>query len=189
MPKPFRPQQRDENRLRANGFIRSPQVTVIDDTGENIGVMNTLDAIRMAQNKGLDLVEVGPTAKPPLCKILDFGKFMYQKEKKDKAGKAIKQVSQEIKIIQLGFKTSPHDMEIRLEQIDKFLEKGYRVKIDLRLRGREKGMGEVARQKMIEFLSYIQFPHAIEMPLKQSPNGLSITMKPDQKQVKTQSNS
>ena len=187
MRKPFRPQQRDENRLRANGFIRATQVTVIDDIGANLGIMNTFDAIQLAQSKGLDLVEIGPTAKPPLCKIVDFGKFMYQKEKKEKASKAAsKPIGQEIKIIQLGFKTSPHDMEIRLEQIDKFLEKGYRIKVDLRLRGREKGMGEVARQKMLQFLSFIQFPHAIEVPLKQSPNGLSITLRADTKQHKNQ---
>lgn len=184
--RPFRPPfKQDDKRQKINGFIRAPRVQVIDEDGVQLGEMNTFEAVKLAQSKGLDLVEVGATANPPICKIMDHGKYLYQKEKKEKANKsaAAKSTEQEIKVIQLGFKTSPHDMAIRLDQIDKFLQKGYRVKIDLRLRGREKGLAEIAKKKITDFLSYIQIPYLSDMPLKQSPSGFNITIKPDTKQA------
>lgn len=185
--RPYRPFiKQDDKRLKINGFIRAPRVQVIDENGQQLGEMNTFEAIKLAQGKELDLVEVGPQAIPPVCKIMDHGKYLYQKEKKEKANKSQKSKTpeQEIKVIQLGFKTSPHDMAIRLDQIDKFLQKGYRVKIDLRLRGREKGLADVAKQKIADFLSYIQIPYLSDMPLKQSPNGFNIIIKADPKQQK-----
>ena len=115
---------------------------------------------------------------------MDHGKYLYQKEKGSKATKS-KSPEQEIKVIQLGFKTSPHDMTIRLDQIDKFLQKGYRIKIDLRLRGREKGLTDIAKKKIMDFMTYIQTPFVPDAPMKQSPSGFMIIIKNDPKQKVT----
>ncbi len=165
-----------------NRFIRSTEVTVIDNEGQNLGILPIQEALRLAEERGLDLVEVGPTAKPPITKILDFGKYMYQKEKKERENRGVKNHAQEMKAVQIGFKTGQHDLEIRAQQIDKFLEKGYRVKIDIRLRGRERGMGQIARQKLEAFLHVITQPHTTDGMIKSTPRGFTIQIQSDKKQ-------
>lgn len=174
----FKPQPTNR-RLRINNQIRASELTIIDDEGTNLGVMSTGDALKLAIEKELDLVEVAPDMKPPIAKIIDYGKYIYQKEKRAKDAKPTK--AQEIKIVQIGFKTGQHDLEIRAGQADKFLEKGYRVKFDLRLRGREKGMSELGRKKLSEFLNLITFPYIADGQIRSAPSGLSITIKPETK--------
>lgn len=177
--RPFqRPQKQPEKRLRINNQIRASQVTLIDDEGNNRGIVPIEEALRIAQEKELDLVEIAPTAQPPIAKILDYGKYMYQKEKKAREGK---QKNQDMKVVQLGFKTGQHDLFIRAEQADKFLAKGHRIKVELRLRGREKGMAPLGKEKMKEFLTFITYPYATEESIKQSPSGFNIILKPEKK--------
>lgn len=172
-PKHFQP------RLRINHQIRDPQIQVIDVEGKALGVMPTHEALRLAGEQQLDLVEVGPQAKPPLAKIMDYGKYMYQKEKKERGQKTGKATSQEVKTVKIGFKTDKHDMLIRAGQADKFLGKGYRVRLELTLRGREKGMADIGQKKLEEFIKVIAHPYVIDDPIKRFPGGLGVLVRPE----------
>ncbi|MFA6098162.1 MAG: translation initiation factor IF-3 [Patescibacteria group bacterium] len=135
---------------RLNHQIRVPQVRVIDDQGEQLGVVDTYRALQIARDKGLDLVEVSPIANPPVCRIMDYGAYLYQQEKKEKKQKA-KQKKVEIKGIRLSLKIGPHDLELRKDQAVKFLNKGHKAKIELILRGRERAHADRAREIMKNF--------------------------------------
>lgn len=166
------------NRLRLNNQIRVPQVRAIDADGKQLGVLPTHEALRLANEKGLDLVEVGPSAQPPVAKIIDYGKYMYQKERKEKGASHSKIPAQEIKTVRVGLKTGSHDLGIKAGQVDKFLEKGHRVKIELTLRGREKALSGLSRQKLDEFLKLIQIAHTLEESAKPTPWGIVVLIKP-----------
>src|SRR5262249_43153355 len=131
---PRQPQRQFQ--IRVNHRIRVPEVRVIDANGEMLGVLSTHEALRRAQDQGLDLVEVNPKAEPPVCKILDFGKYKY--EEKKKAGEAKrKQTVVEIKEIKLRPKTDDHDIAFKTKAARRFLEAGHKVKFTVRFRGRE----------------------------------------------------
>ena len=124
------------NGHRINYQIRVPSVVLIDEEGKPLGEVETSRALQMAHDKGLDLVEVSPNANPPVAKIIDFGKFKYEIEKKQSKGK-IKSHSGEIKEIQLGTKTDEHDFNTKIEKAKKFLEKGYKIRVTVKMTGRE----------------------------------------------------
>ncbi len=119
-----------------NYLIRVPEVRVIDAEGEQLGVMSTDRAIALAMQDGLDLVEVSPTARPPVCRIMDFGKYKYEQSKKQKESKK-KQHTVVIKEIKLRPKTEEHDYQFKMRHAHDFLEKGNKVKVTLMFRGRE----------------------------------------------------
>ncbi|MDA3972283.1 MAG: translation initiation factor IF-3 [Desulfobulbaceae bacterium] len=119
-----------------NSQIRVPEVRVIDAEGEQVGVMETREALAKAEETGLDLVEVSANAKPPVCRIMDFGKYRYEESKKAADAKK-KQSVVEIKEIKLRPKTDTHDLDFKVKNIKKFLEKNNKVKVTLRFRGRE----------------------------------------------------
>jgi translation initiation factor IF-3 len=121
---------------RYNQMIAVDKVRVIDENGENLGVMYTREAIEQAAEVGLDLVEVSPNADPPVCKILDFGKWKYQEEKKKNAARKKQRVI-EVKEIKLRPGIDDHDFEIKMRAMTRFLEEGDKVKVTLRFRGRE----------------------------------------------------
>ncbi len=123
-------------------FIKSPKVRVIDQDGENLGVLYTREAIAMAQEAGLNLVEVSPGADPPVCKILDVGKFKYEAQKKAAAARK-NQKTQEIKEIKMRPNIDEHDYQTKMKAIQRFLEEGDKVKLTLRFRGRELSHGEL----------------------------------------------
>ena len=116
-----------------NRQIRAAEVRVIGEENEQLGVMPTQQALALAIEKGLDLVEVSPLANPPVCKIIDHGKFKFQQSRSEKK---IKQI--ETKGVRLSLKIGQHDMLVKQKQVEKFLAKGHNVKIELRLKGREK---------------------------------------------------
>ena len=121
---------------RANNRINSPEVQVIGSTGENLGIINTNKAISMAKEEGLDLIEIAPNAKPPVCKIIDMGKYKYDAQKKaNKAKKKQKKI--ELKEIKLRPVTETHDYNFKLKNAQKFLSKGDKVKFTIRFKGRE----------------------------------------------------
>ncbi len=121
---------------RVNRMIRIPRVMVVDEDGEQLGILETSEALAIAEEKGLDLVEVAPTARPPVCKIMDYGKFKYEQAKK---AKKAKQASHTVKVktIQFRPKTDDHDYQFKKKHIVTFLEAGNKVKIVMRFRGRE----------------------------------------------------
>ena len=119
-----------------NDKIRVPEIRLIDHEGENRGVVDPRDAIRMAEEVGLDLVEISPNAAPPVCKIMDFGKFKYEQQKKANEAKKKQRVI-EIKEVKFRPNIDIHDYEVKMRNVTRFLEDGDKVKVTLRFRGRE----------------------------------------------------
>lgn len=130
--------------LFVNEKIKALKILVIDDEGRKIGVMMTRDALNLAQEKGLDLVEVAPTADPPVTRIMDYGKFIYTQQKRNRDAKK-KQAAQQVREIKLRTKTEDHDLQTKLKKAREFLEKGDRVKIRVVYKGREMAHPELGR--------------------------------------------
>ena len=144
----FDPRQAQRGpQVRINQRIRVPEIRVIGEDGEMLGIMTTSDALRRAQEKGLDLVEVNPKADPPVCKILDFGKYKYDEKKKAREAKR-KQSVVEIKEIKLRPKTDDHDLQFKTRAAHRFLEAGHKVKFTVRFRGREITHPEKAQEQL-----------------------------------------
>jgi translation initiation factor IF-3 len=151
--------------------IRAAEVRVIGSDGENIGVMPTGKAMEIAVAEGLDLVEIAPTAVPPVVRVISFDKFRYQKEKEQKGQR--QSTAKDMKQIQIGAKSGMNDLLLRSRQIDEFLREGYKVEIQLKLRGREKGNLDWARKKFEEFLTLISEEYKITNPIKPGGRGLN----------------
>lgn len=128
---------KEEKRFRVNEQIYAPSVFLIDENGNQIGQTPTREALRMAQEAELDLVEVNPKDDMPVVKIMDYGQFKYEKEKKAHKQK-VAQKKLDLKVIKLSVRISSHDLTLRVEQAIKFLQKGHKLKVDLFLKGREK---------------------------------------------------
>jgi len=135
---------------RMNEKIRAREIRVIGEDGEQFGILTVNEALALAAEKNLDLVEISPNATPPVCKIMDYGKFKYEKTKKEKENKK-KQKNVVIKEIRIKPHIDEHDKETKISQIKKFIEKEYKVKISLRLSGREKLHAESAVKILDEF--------------------------------------
>ena len=120
---------------------------MISDTNENIGVIPTRDALEMAESKGLDLVEVSPNAKPPVCRIMDFGKFQYERQRRERKARK-QQKTVDIKEIQLRPKTDDHHLSFKVRDARKWIEKGMKVRVRVRFRGRERDYPNIARERM-----------------------------------------
>lgn len=121
---------------RLNRDIRVREVRLIDETGKQLGIYPTREALRVAEERGLDLVEIAPTANPPVCRLLDYSKYMYERARREReARKAQKQI--EIKEIQVRPKTADHDVEVKLNRAREFLAEGAKVRVRVRFRGRE----------------------------------------------------
>ncbi len=133
-----------------NERIRAREIRVIGEDGEQFGILTVNEALALAAEKSLDLVEISPNATPPVCKIMDYGKFKYEKTKKEKENKK-KQKNVVIKEIRIKPHIDEHDKETKISQIKKFIEKEYKVKISLRLSGREKLHAESAVKILDEF--------------------------------------
>ncbi|MFH0798623.1 MAG: translation initiation factor IF-3 [Pseudomonadota bacterium] len=147
-----RRERRDE--LRVNRRIRVPEVRLLGEDGEQLGVFATYEAIRRAEEAGLDLVEISPAAKPPVCKIMDYGKYKYEQQKKKHEQKK-HQVVVKIKEIKMRAATDEHDFQTKLRHIKRFLEEGDKVKISIRFRGREMAhidLGQGRMKKVVEEL-------------------------------------
>ena len=127
-------QRRNKNYIRKNDRIRCPEIRVIGPSGKMIGVMNPRDALKLAQEAGLDLVEVSPTARPPVCRIVDYGKYKYELSKKKKEGT---KSSTRLKEVKFRVSTGQHDYETKLRRAEQFLGHGNKVKLTLTFRGRE----------------------------------------------------
>ena len=129
---------------RVNGAIRVPKVRCIDPEGNQLGVLDTREALTKAEDFGLDLVEVQPNADPPVCKILDYGKFKYEAQKRANEARK-KQKTIEVKEIKLRPSIDQHDYDVKMRSVLKFLEKGDKVKITMRFRGREMAHQDLGR--------------------------------------------
>jgi len=143
---------KDSKDININERIRVREVRLIDDSGKQLGVVATVEALRMAREQELDLVEVSPKTNPPVCKIMDYGKFKYQLAKKAHEAKK-KQTVIQIKEMKLGLKIEEHDLTFKMKHMKEFLNDGHKVKVIIMFKGREVlhiDMGEKLAQKIIE---------------------------------------
>ncbi|WP_232790387.1 translation initiation factor IF-3 [Pelagovum pacificum] len=129
---------------RVNDRIRAPEIRLIGAEGENVGVISPARAMQMAEEAGLDLVEISPNADPPVCKIMDFGKFKYEQQKRESEARK-KQKTIEVKEVKFRPNTDVHDYEVKMKNVFKFLENGDKVKVTLRFRGREMAHQDLGR--------------------------------------------
>jgi translation initiation factor IF-3 len=153
------------NDFRVNESIRVPEVRLIGATGDNVGVVSTREALRMAQEAELDLVEVAPNSAPPVCRIMDFGKFLYEREKKEREARRA-QTKVEIKEIRLRPKTTGHHREFKVDDARRWLEHNLKVRVTIRFRGREITYPEIALEDLREIAQSLSDVSSIE----QAPN-------------------
>jgi len=139
--------QQQQYRIRTNWQIRIPQIRVVGADGANLGVMATRDALKMAQDQALDLVEINPRAVPPVCKIMDYGKFKYEEKKKQQAARKNQQ-NQELKELTFRPNTDENDLSHKVEQAKGFLSEGNKVKFTIRFRGREITHPDIGKNKL-----------------------------------------
>lgn len=160
-----------------NRQIKAEEVRLLDDAGEYIGVMSVSEALAKAEEMEMDLIEINPKAKPPVCRIADFGQFKYQQEKEARKQKANSHES-ELKGIRLSVRISEHDLQVRQKQAEKFLNRGDKARIELRLRGREKAHYDIAKQVVSDFVDRIQesFPVKYEQPIDTSGGKITATI-------------
>ncbi|MBI2674192.1 MAG: translation initiation factor IF-3 [Candidatus Yanofskybacteria bacterium] len=163
-----------KQQLNINNRIRARELQVIDDQGNQLGVMPIQDALNLAREKDLDLVEVSPQTQPPIAKIMDYGKYMYRKEKEEKKRGKVKE--QERKTVRVGFKTGAHDLDFKSKQVNEFLKEGHVVKIELTLRGREKALAHIGKQKLEQFLTKLE-NFSVQDSIKRSPFGWIVVIK------------
>lgn len=162
------------NKPLVNQQIRAREVRIVDEDGTQLGVVLIKEAIRMAQERNLDLIQVTEKVDPPVCRIGDYGKYLYSLKKK---GKGPKVKSGELKNVRLSFNISSNDLVIRAKNAIKFLNNREKVKIDLLLRGRQKGLDQVGKEKIKKLIELIEsegIEIKIEKELKREPRGLSM---------------
>lgn len=166
---------------RTNNAIRAREVRVLDSEGENLGVMLTEDAIKLAKDRGEDLIEISAQAVPPICKIMDFGKYLYLESKKAKKAKAGAKPT-ETKAIQIKIGTGDHDLELKAKTASGWLAEGHRIKVELYLSGRAKYMEEkFLRERLERLLKLITTNFKISDSFKKSPKGYIVTIERDKK--------
>ncbi len=174
----FDPRQQQRGyQIRVNHRIRVPEVRVIDADGSMLGVLQTHEALRKAQERGLDLVEVNPKAEPPVCKILDFGKYKYEEKKKQAQARRNQSVV-EIKEIKLRPKTDDHDIAFKVKNARRFLEAGHKVKFTVRFRGREITHPEKAHEQLDIILKELDDVSNIETRPMMEARAMSLIVAP-----------
>lgn len=159
----------------SNEEIRVPEVRLVGVDGQQLGVVSTVEARRQANEAGYDLVMVAEKAQPPVVRILDLGKHIYEKRKKEAKQKS-KSKGGEIKGVRIGLKTDEHDWQMRLRQATEFLEQGNKVKLEMRLRGREKSRLDLAEKKIREFITQVTGGAKAEGDMGRSPKGVTILL-------------
>jgi translation initiation factor IF-3 len=174
----FDPRQQQRGyQIRVNHRIRVPEVLVIGPDGNKLGVLQTHEALRMAQEQGLDLVEINPKSDPPVCKILDFGKYKYE-EKKKQAQARRNQAVVDIKEIKLRPKTDDHDINFKIKAARRFLEAGHKVKFTVRFRGREITHPEKAHEQLDVILKALEDIANIETRPMMEARAMSVVVAP-----------
>jgi translation initiation factor IF-3 len=159
-------------KVLVNNQIRAEKIRLIDETGKNMGIFDLSEAQKVAQEKGLDLILITDKTYPPICKLADYGKYLYSLKKNEKKKKS----EGELKNIRLGFNISEHDIETKINSIIKFLEKGNKVRIELKLIGRQKKFTEMGKEKIQKMIEEInkRLPVKIERELKEEQGKITI---------------
>ena len=167
------------DRLRINNEIRALELRVISADGGNLGVLTLEAALAAAKTAGLDLIEISPSAIPPIAKIMDYGKFEYERSKKEKVAKAKVKVS-ETKEVEIKVGTGDNDMALKAKKAAEWLAEGHRVRAELFLKGRYKGMEEkFLKERLERFLIRIPYAYKIAEPVTRSPKGFAGVIERD----------
>ncbi|MCF0241257.1 MAG: translation initiation factor IF-3 [Treponema sp.] len=165
---------------RINEMIRVREVRLIDDEGNQLGIVPTVEAVRLAKEKELDLVEVSPNATPPVCKILDYGKYRFEQEKKLRDSKKNQKVLK-LKEIRMQPKIGSGDLDTKARHIQEFLDEGDKVKVTIRFRGRELAHTELGFEVLNEVLKRLTSAYNIDKPAAMDGRNMSMTISPKAK--------
>lgn len=167
---------------RINGRISAREVRVVSESGEQLGVLTLVDAIAIAQRDGFDLVEVAPQAKPPVCKIMDYGKFKYREQKKEAEAKK-KRTESTIKELRIRYRTDSGDLETKLKQAREFLEEGDKVKFSMRFKGREAAFMDLGVEKINQIVARLSDIAIIDERSPAFGRQIYIVFAPNKQQV------
>jgi translation initiation factor IF-3 len=167
----------DKRFIRINDRIRAREIRVIGDEGEQIGIMTPFDALKKAREKNLDLVEISPTAQPPVCRIMDYGKYLYQQEKKDREAKK-HQTKIVVKEVKFRINVDDHDYETKKNHVLRFLDEGDKVKATIFFRGREMTRTGLGRQILERLIKDVQEQSIVEFRPRQEGNTLHAILAP-----------
>ena len=163
--------------LMINEQIRDKEVRVIGENGDQLGIMSAKEALKLAEEAELDLVKITPTAKPPVCKIIDYGKYRYEQARKEKEAKK-KQKTVDVKEVRLSPNIDKNDLNTKINQASKFLSSGDKVKVTMRFRGRELGHPEIGLEIMSRFAEYCSEYAVIEKPAKMESRNMLMFLAP-----------
>ena len=163
-----------------NEEIRDREVRVISETGEQLGIMSSREALRLAQEAGLDLVKISPGAVPPVCKIMDWGTYKFEQAKKEKENRRNQKIV-EIKEVQLSVTIDVGDLKVKARKATEFLQEGNKVKVTIRLRGRQMAHAHLGRDVMMNFYESIKEFAVIEKPVNQEGRNLIMILGPVKK--------
>jgi translation initiation factor IF-3 len=163
-------------RERINNQIRAKELRVLDGENKNLGILSIKEALMLAEERGLDLIEISPNGNPPVAKIMDFGKYQYEANKKLKKAKA-GATRTETKSIQIKIGTGDHDLELKAKTASKWLKEGHRIKVELFLSGRAKYMDEkFLRERLDRILHLVTEDYKVSETYKRGPKGLTTTI-------------
>ncbi len=170
-------------RNRINEGITAKEVRCVDNEGKMLGVMPTAQALRLADEQELDLVEIAPQAKPPVCKIIDFGKFMYEQQKKEKHQRK-QQLNQQMKEIRFKWRTDTHDFNFKTRHARQFIEDGHKVKASVMFRGREIVHKEIGKKLLLKFISEMEDIAKIDAPMRTEGKIMHVVLSPEKGSMK-----
>ncbi|MCS7224719.1 MAG: translation initiation factor IF-3 [Armatimonadetes bacterium] len=156
-----------------NEQIRIPKVLLIDETGKNLGIRDTREALMLARSKGLDLIEVAPYARPPVCRIMDYGRFKYEQQRREKEARKHQKALKEIRLTP---EMSEHDMAYRLKTAEEFLSEGHRVRVFMNVWGRWQAHPEITTGKLNEFAKRLEHLAVVEVPLTTQGRTMSLVL-------------
>ncbi len=156
-----------------NEQIRIPRVLLIDETGQNLGIKDTREALMIARSKGLDLIEVAPQARPPVCRIMDYGRFKYEQQRRDREARKHQKALKEIRLTP---EISEHDIAYRLKTAEEFLSEGHRVRVFMNVWGRWQAHPELTQGKLNEFARRLSHIATIDVPLTTQGRTMSLVL-------------
>jgi translation initiation factor IF-3 len=168
----------NSSRYRINEAIRAKEVRVLSEDGQPLGIMPVRDALKLANEKEIDLVEIAPQAVPPVCKIIDFGKFLYEQQKREKAQKKTQQ-QQQMKEVRFKWRTDTHDFNFKLRHAREFILEGNKVKASVMFRGREIVHKEIGQELLLKFVAGIEDIAKVDQPMKSEGKLLAVVLSPD----------
>lgn len=169
--------QHNEDEIRINENITAKQVRLIDANNENRGIVSIREALALAEEEDLDLIEISPQANPPVCKILDFGKFRYEQQKRKSEAKKNQKVV-EIKELKLRPMIDTHDYEVKVKQAKKFLEQGNKVKFTMRFKGRELSANDMGKQVLSKLIEDLEDCAKVDSEMKLEGRQMTMILSP-----------